>query len=363
MTTASDDDSRSTRLPLKLLMAAAGVFSLIAMLLYLEGAFSADKVAPGVVPVPPAAEPAGKAVRVEQREVEDQVDWPATVSSRLVANLAPKVMARVLEVRVTAGAAVRQGDVIAVLDDRDARARSQQAAAALNAAEAQAVQAEADWQRARTLLQKQAGTQQDLEMAEARAKSARAQAAQARDALLETQVMLGETTLRAPFDGVVGVRLADPGDMAVPGQPIAVLHDPGSLRLEANLSERCAGGLAIGAPVAVRLGEPPVDMTAHVEEIATVADPQSRTRLVKAGLPPRADVRPGMFATLRFACGTHTALLVPTQGVRRTGQLESVRVLVEGSPHLRNVRTGKTYGAQIEVLSGLKAGETVLVGE
>ena len=363
MTTATDGGSLWTRLPRKALIAAAGVVALIALLLYLEGTFSVHKVAPGVVPLPSAADQAAKAVRVDQREVEDWVDWPATVSSRLVANLAPKVMARVLEVRVTAGAAVRQGDIIAILDDRDARARSQQAAAALRAAEAQAAQAEAEWQRTRTLLRKEAGTQQDLEAAEARAKSTRAQAAQARDGLLEAQVMLGETTLRAPFDGVVGVRLADPGDMAVPGKPIAVLHDPGSLRLEANLSERCAGGLLLGAPVSVRLGEPPVEMTAHLEEIATVADPQSRTRLVKAALPSHADLRPGMFATLRFACGTHTALLVPARAVHRTGQLESVDVVIEGGAHLRNVRTGKTYGEQIEVLSGLKPGETVLVGE
>jgi multidrug efflux pump subunit AcrA (membrane-fusion protein) len=167
--TTPTDGSLWTRLPRKPIIAAAGVVALIALLLYLEGTFSAHKVAPGVVPLPTGAEAPANAVRLEQREVEDWVDWPATVSSRLVANLAPKVMARVLEVRVTAGAAVRQGDIIAVLDDRDARARSQQAAAALRAAEAQAVQAEADWHRARTLLQRQAGTQQDLEAAEARA--------------------------------------------------------------------------------------------------------------------------------------------------------------------------------------------------
>jgi len=359
MTSANDEASFLARVPRKALLASASVAALVLLLLYLEGTFSGGKVAPGTVPLAPEA--AGEAVRVEQREVEDWLDWPATVTSRSVANLAPKVMARVLEVRVGVGSPVRRGDVIAVLDDRDIRARAQQAQAAVAAAEAQAAQAEADLRRARLLFGKQAATAQDLESAETRAKAARAQAAQARDAAAEAQVMLGETALRAPFDGVVGARLVDPGDMAVPGRPVAVLHDPSSLRLEANLSERCAARLAVGSPIEVQAGSPPLAVTAAVEEIAPVADPQSRTVLVKAALPSRPDLRPGMFATLRLACDSHPALLVPARALRRSGQLESVRVLVEGEARLRSVRSGKAYGEQIEIVSGLRPDESVIV--
>lgn len=361
MTTANDNASLWARVPRKALVAAGSIAALVVLLLYLEGTFTGDKVAPGTVPLAGGPAPAGQTVRVEQRVVEDWVDWPATVTSRSVANLAPKVMARVLEVRVGVGTPVRQGDVIAVLDDRDIRARAQQAAQAVAGAEAQAAQAEADLRRSRMLFEKQAATQQDLEIAETRAKAMRAQAAQGRDAAAEAQVMLGETMLRAPFDGVVGDRLVDPGDMAVPGRPVAVLHDPGSLRLEANLSERCTGRLATGAPIEAHIGAPPVAVAATIEEIAPVADPQSRTVLVKAALPARADLRPGMFATLRLACDSHSALLVPAAAVRRTGQLESVRVLVDGEVRQRNVRSGKTYGERIEILSGLRPDETVVV--
>jgi RND family efflux transporter MFP subunit len=361
MTTETDETTSRARVPRKAIAATGGVAALVALLLYMEGAFNTHKVSPGVVPLPAAGAPTAAAVRVESREVDEWVDWPATVTSRLVANLAPKMMARVREVRVNAGQAVKQGDVIAVLDDRDVRARSQQASAALRAAEAQAAQAESELRRTQTLFQKQAATQQDLDAADTRAKSARAQVAQGRDMVEEAQVVLGETTLRAPFDGVVGARFADPGDMGVPGKPIAIVHDPGSLRLEANLSESCSGPLALGMSVAVRLGTPPVELNARIEEIAPVADPQSRTRLVKAALPAQAGLRPGMFATLRFACGTHRALLVPAKAVRRAGQLESVRVAGDGEARLRNVRTGKAYGEQVEILSGVQPGEMVLV--
>lgn len=348
------------RLPRKAIIAAVSVAALVLLLLYLEGAFS-RKVAPGVVPLPTAGAEAARQARAEQREAEDWVEWPATVASRLLANLAPKMMARILEVHASVGARVRQGDVVAILDDRDIRARAQQAEAALRAAEAQSRQAEADLRRSRMLFEKQATTQQDLDMADTRAKSAAAQVAQARDALAEANVMVGETSLRAPFDGVVAARLADPGDMAVPGKPIVVIHDPASLRLEADVSEKCAAPLAVGQALPVRLAAQPGEIAATIEEIAPAADARSRTRLIKAALPSGRDLRPGMFATLRLACGTHVGVFVPAAAVKRTGQLESVRVLVDGQPRLRSVRTGKAQGETVEILSGVAAGETVVV--
>lgn len=348
------------RIPRKAIAAAGAVLGLILLLLYLEGAIGGHKVEPGHAA--PGAEAANAAtVVVEERDVDDVVDWPGTVTARLSAEIAPTVMARVLDVRVQAGSAVRRGDVIAVLDARDLTARRQQAEGAVTAAAAQARQAEADLGRARQLFAKQALTRQDLDAAEARAATVRAQAAQARDALAEARVHLGETEVRAPFDGVVAARHLDPGDTAGPGAPVALLQDPSTLRLEADVSEGCAAPLAIGAELPVRVGAPPVELVARVEELAPVADPSSRTRHVKAVLPANQALRPGAFASLRLACGTHRAMVVPAAAVRRAGQLETVRVLVDGAPLVRSVRTGKAIGDQVEILSGLRAGDTVLV--
>jgi RND family efflux transporter MFP subunit len=355
--------SRLGPVPTKVLVAAGAVSALILLLLYIQGTIGGHKVRPGTVPLATTGGPTVSTVTVEKRQVDDVVDWPGTVRSRSVANVAPKVMARVLEVRVTAGTAVKQGDVVAVLDDRELRSRAEQARAALAAAEAQAGQAESDLRRSRLLIQKQATTPQDLEAAEARAKATRAQAAQARDGLTEVQVMLGDTTLRAPFDGVVAERLVDPGDMAAPGKPVVVIHDPQSLRLEADVGERCAASLAVGQEIPVHLESLRRDVAARIEVIAPVADPQSRTFLVKAALPPQPDLRAGIFGTVRVICGTHAALLIPAAAVTRSGQLESVRVVTEDGTRTRNVRTGKPYDDQVEVLSGLLEAEKVVVDE
>jgi len=82
--------------------------------------------------------------------------------------------------------------------------------------------------------------------------------------------------------------------------------------------------------------------------------------LVKAGLESPA--QPGAFAWLEQACGRRQALLIPAKAVSRSGQLESVGLVVEGGVRLRHVRTGKSRDGQVEVLSGLKEGDAVMVG-
>lgn len=360
MNTPADEGANRWRPPRQALTAGLGLIGLLVVVQVMRGGCG-DVVAPGVVPLPEEGATGAATAAVVEEDIADVVQWPGTVTARLSAAVAPTVMARVLEVRVQAGSLVRAGDVIASLDARDLSARVEQGGAAVAAAEAQAQQADADLRRARQLFEKEALTPQDLDAAEARAKTMRAQAAQARNAMAEARVHLGETVVRAPFDGVVAQRLVDPGDTAGPGRPVAVLQDPSALRLEADLSERCAAALAVGDALPVRFGAPPVEVSAQVEEIAPVADPASRTRRVKATLPAHPGLRPGGFATLLVACGSHRGLLVPAVALQRSGQLETVRVLVDGAARRRSVRTGKVVGDRVEVLSGVRAGDVVLL--
>jgi len=78
-------------------------------------------------------------------------------------------------------------------------------------------------------------------------------------------------------------------------------------------------------------------------------------------LPATEGLQPGQYGWLEQACSQHEALLIPSNAVLHIGQLEVVKVLVEGKPVMRHVRIGKTYEEQVEVLSGLHAGETVLI--
>ena len=95
----------------------ASIAALIVLLLYLLWLIGAEKIGPGTTPVRVEQPSAGlKTARVEKRRVKEVTVWPATVHSRTVAQIAPKLTARILEVSVDAGNHVRKGDAIARLD-------------------------------------------------------------------------------------------------------------------------------------------------------------------------------------------------------------------------------------------------------
>jgi RND family efflux transporter MFP subunit len=343
----------------KIAAISAAVLALILLLMYMQGSF-VSKVPPGQSPQAADPNPPANTAVVEKRVVDDILAWPGTVKSRTVANIAPKITARILEIKVHAGDKVKKGDAIARLDERDVKAQESAALAALASANAQASRAKADEQRTRSLYDKEAATRESFDAAVARLKEAQAAVSQAHSAVTEIRTHLSDTNLVAPFDGVVVKRFKEPGDMALPGVPVASLQTSQGLRLEADVPNTCAGRYSIGTGVKVRIDTLGVTTQGQIDEISPEVDPQTRTQLIKVTLPAIEGLQPGYFGWLEQACGQHEALLIPANAVQRIGQLEVVRVLSDGRQLTRHVRTGKTFGDQIEVISGLHAGETVI---
>ncbi|MGX2041547.1 efflux RND transporter periplasmic adaptor subunit [Methylocaldum sp. MU1018] len=349
----------------KLIYALAAVAVLIVLLMWMQGSFE-SKVEPGVSEAAANGEVIAKnatTAKVVRKEIERVFAWPGTVAARTVAQIAAKVPGRILDIAARAGDRVERGQVLARLDQREIRARLGQARAALAAAEAQAGRARADARRLQNLYDKEAATRQDLDAVLAAARTAEAQARKARDAVREAESSQAETVLRAPFDGVIVERRLEPGDMALPGAPILVLQESQRLRIESAVPANCAGLVKLGEELKVRIANPESELRAAVDEIRPAVDPKTRTVLVKARLPEDSGVQPGAFGWLYQPCGQDEALLVPVSAVNRVGQLESVRLVIDGRARLRLVRTGKRHDGQIEILSGLDEGDTVLLPE
>ncbi len=343
----------------KIAAVSAAVFALVLLLLYMQGSF-VGKVAPGSKPLAKDAAVSATAA-VEKQQVDDVLAWPGTVKSRTVANIAPKMTARIIEIKVNAGDKVKTGDLIARLDERDIKARENAALAALAGANALANRAQADEQRTRGLYNKEAATRENFDAAVAEAKAAQAGINQAAGTVNEIRSHLADTLLLAPFDGIIVKRLQEPGDMGLPGVPVATLQTPQGLRLEAEVPSTCAGRYSIGMAVTVRIDTPAQSVGAQIDEISPEVDPQTRTRLIKVALPAMAGVQPGYFGRLEQACDSHEALLIPAGAVQHIGQLEVVKVVAEGRQSMRHIRTGKAFGDRIEVVSGLHAGENVII--
>lgn len=342
-----------------------GGLALALLLASMAGLFSHGKVAPGVVvdtsrPLPPGAATAP----VRSASVADPREFVGTIRPRSVAQVSAKLLARVLEVEARMGQEVEAGQVLARLDDRDVKARVEQARLGLDAARAGRTQAVSELSRVESLAAQGAATPSDLDAARARAAALRADVARLEEALREAEVALGEAVLRAPVAGRVLERRVEPGDMASPGQPLFALEaSAGGLRVEAWVPEACACTVSVGDQVQARLDASGRELTVTLDEIAPSSQPDSHSFLVKAALPPDVPARPGEFARLIRPCAARPALLVPARAVRRLGQLELVQVVADGRLHERQVRTGKRFGEDVEVLAGLTAGEQVLLGE
>ncbi|MDD5274714.1 MAG: efflux RND transporter periplasmic adaptor subunit [Methylovulum sp.] len=346
--------------PNKLIMLAVAIVVLILLLLYMQGSF-VSKVDPGVTqPATATTSSKGNTAQVEKRTVDDILTWPGTVRSRTVANISPKMTARIIDIKVNAGDKIKKGDIIAKLDERDIHAQENQALAGVASASAQANRAKADAQRTRSLYSKDAATRENLDAVVAQEKSAQASVNQAMSAVNEIRTHLDDAVLRAPFDGIVVKRLKEPGDMGLAGVPIVTIQTPKGLRLEADVPTTCAGRVNIGMTVTVRIDTLRQTTTGQVDEIIPEVDPQTRTQLIKIALPAIEGLQPGHFGWLEQACDQHEALLIPVSAVQHIGQLEVVQVLADGKQTMRHIRTAKTFGDQIEVLSGLHAGETVI---
>jgi RND family efflux transporter MFP subunit len=343
----------------KIIYAALSVLGLVLILVWMQGGFT-HKTKPGHADLAGHIVDAGvPTAEVVERDVDEIQSWPASVASRDIAHVAPRVAARIVTLNVRAGDRVTAGQVLGQLDDKEYGARLQQARSALDAAQAQAHRADAEVRRSETLFAKEVVTQQMLEVAQAAARSANAQVAEAHAAVGVAASADGETQLRAPFDGVVVRRLLEPGDTAMPGSPVLLLQSLRRLRIEAALPESCAASLKQGDRLWAQVGQNRYPVA--IEEIAPAYDAATHTLLIKAGLDPAASssLQPGAFAHLEKACGNHKGLFIPVSAVHRSGQLESVYLVEQGHERLRHIRTGKTQGDWIEVLAGLQAGQSV----
>lgn len=342
------------------LEALAGLLLVGGAVVWLSGGCE-RRVAPGVIEAGSAAGGEVRSAPVEER-VEPAFEWAsgAVASARQTA-VSSRVLARIEEVRVRAGSTVSEGEILLVLDARDLRARAGEAEEALRSAQAQLELAQREYQRAESLLAEGVASQQRLDRALSDRRTAQAQVDRLREALAEARAALSYAEIRAPVSGQVVDRLAEPGDTAVPGRPLLRVYDPTLLRVEVPVRESLAVALRVGQRLRVEI--PALDdfLDAEIDEIVPFAEPGARTLLVKVRLPrSEARVFAGLFARVAVPAGERQRLLVPAAAVERVGQLAFARVLgPDGALEQRLVTTGAAEEGQVEVLSGLRAGERV----
>lgn len=290
------------------------------------------------------------AVKVQGAKWEPHVaveEVVGTVRSKQRALVEAKVSGRVMEYLATPGTMVKSGELLARLDVQEIQAKVDQARAMLDLAQR-------DFDRQKQLTAGNATTRQEYDAANARVNVATA-------GVSEAETMMSYARVTAPFDGVVTRKLAEVGDLAMPGKPLLEIEAPAALRFEADLPEAIFDRIEMGATMRVHVASVAKPLDATVSEIAPVSDPASRTFLVKLDLPATNGLRTGQFGRVSVPVGEIKRLLVPKAAVIERGQMEILFVVKDGHAALRLVKTGKTLADGVEVLSGLEEGESVVV--
>lgn len=341
-----------------------------------------------------SAPPTKPAVRVQTAPV-NPMEWPqmvegvGTVEARTESVISAKAMGYIQVVRVREGDRVSAGQTLVEISAQEIQASVDQAKAAqqearsaqtevesaIAAAESQAVLARATFQRMKNLHDRKSLSDQEFDEASARLQAAEAQVkmAQAKRQQVTEKIrqagagvsaaesQLSYLRIAAPFAGIVTARMAEPGALASPGMPLLKIEQTGNYRLVAAFPESVLSRIKPGQKLPVEIAGIGFTGDGSVAEIVPMVDPQTRTFPVKLALPAGNLVRSGLFGVARLAGGSAPVLTVPESAVRRNGQLSSVMVASDGRAELRMVKLGQTRDGQREVLSGLTAGEKIIL--
>jgi RND family efflux transporter MFP subunit len=311
---------------------------------------------------PPVAVPEIKTATVELREVDLTYSAEAVIEAVRESTVAAQIAGRIIDIRFDVGDYVKKGEVIVRIDPSAAAQALAASEAQVREAQAALANARAQYERSKQLLAQKFISQAAFDQAEAAYKAAQERVSGLLAGAGQAATERGFATIVAPYSGIVSARHVELGEMATPGRPLMTGFDPTTLRAVANVPQTQIA--AIQASARARVEIPAVERWVDVRQITIVpsADPRTHTTRVRLDLPP--DLRgvfPGIYARAHFVIGKATKLLVPRAAVIRRSELTAVYVVdANHVPRLRQVRLGAAGDeSQIEVLAGLKPGESV----
>jgi RND family efflux transporter MFP subunit len=328
------------------------------LLLALAGGMACGGTDDEAAPPAAAARPQGRAFVVRDTAIEATLDASGIAEPLAQATLSTKLMGAVTSVRVREGDRVGAGQILATIDARDLDARREQVRSGVSSAEAMLHEAQLQADRMRALYADSAAPRAQVDAAEAGLARAQAGVRAARGGQAELDAVSSYSVIRSPFAGTVTQRMVDPGAFAVPGAPLLTIQDHRRLRLVVSVTPQAAGSLRRGAIVSAEIEGMPVRAT--IEGLVPTGNGSLYT--LNATVDNTDGRLPsGGAATVRVPMGTRSVILVPVTAVQTEGALTGVAVRAGDATTTRWVRLGRNRDGLVEVVSGLRVGETIVI--
>jgi membrane fusion protein (multidrug efflux system) len=309
----------------------------------------------GVAALDPASGtkgPASIAVEAEKvtiGSVDRAIEAVGNLASNESVTLSPEITGRITEILFAEGQAVKAGDPLIRLDDVIAKAELAQIGASLTLSQA-------NYERAKTLFKESTGTgrARDEALAKLQADQAGVDLAKAR---------LEKTLIKAPFDGIIGLRNVSIGDYVNPGQDLVNLESIAPLKVDFRMPEIYLSDLKTGQTIEVGVDAfPGKAFRGEVYAIDPLVDSEGRTAVLRAKLP-NADglLRPGLFARVNLLVSTNdSAIIIPEQALIPQGNERFVYKIVDAKAIMTPVKTGTRRQGQVEVTEGLTQDDVIV---
>ena len=302
---------------------------------------------------------------VESRRVEDRIEATGELRAQNAAAIAAQVGGQVTKLVRDEGVAAAANDVVIEIDPerRDLEARN--ARAMWSQADAQASEAERDLTRIEMLHKEGVAADAKLDSVRTQLRLARSNrdAAQAQLGMAERGAR--DSSVRAPFAGLIARRYVSEGEFVQPGQKLFELVALDPIEVEFTLPERDSSRVVLGQPVAVRVAPFPDEVfQATVSVVAPTIDPMTRTLRVKARMSNTdGRLRPGLFARadLGVSVREHVAMIPEEAVLQRADGAIAYRIVAGNRAERRNIKLGVIREGRVEVSEGLAVGDPVVV--
>jgi RND family efflux transporter MFP subunit len=278
------------------------------------------------------------------------------------------VSGRVIRVAVHEGDQVRRGQLLAALDKTDYMLAMNGTDAQVAAAKVAQDRAEDEYKRMKMLYESKSLPTNDFHKFEAAYNGAKEQLNQAAASAKETRKRLGDTNLLAPVDGFISRRGVEPGNMATAGVPVFQIVTLDPIEIVVGVPETGIHLVRVGQSVQVRIPALPGELlTGTIREINVASDPSTRTYTTRVRMAnPQHKLRVGMIAEAEILADKKVkAMTVPASAIIRDPQGASlVFVFYPEQKRVcsKHVETGRVVGEEVEILSGLRADEQVVIG-
>jgi len=288
------------------------------------------------------------------RDVNDSVEAIGTTTANEAVQISATVTAKIMNVHFEDGQHINKGAILVELDADQQRADVEEQR--VNVAEA-----ERQFNHLQKLIERKAVSQTDVEKQKSQLEAAKAK-------LEASRAKLQDYTIRAPFSGVLGVRKVSVGTLVSPGTVITTLDDLSRLKVDFSVPEIFLPYLKEGLPIQARSQTYPGKVfEGAIHFIDSRIDPATRAITLRAYLPNQqkntgVQLRPGMLINVRIEQPTRSALMVPERAIAPLRNEQFVYVIDEKNiAHKRTVQLGQRINGEVEIVSGIVAGEIIIV--